>query len=131
MLEIYIYAPIFAISLHTIMSSPAQRLGTVPGGEGIRREPGVNQGKMCLIIGVYQVMIVRVDLDRGKLALVNNILVRQGADVEPIMEANGVGSTLPKDVQLSLELPTIKLGGVRSLRGNTRAISRCEHHEWL
>jgi hypothetical protein len=48
-------------------------------------------------------MVVGVDLDGRELTLVDNILVGQGTQVEPVLEADGVGSAFSKDIELSLE----------------------------
>ena len=68
----------------TIMSRPAEGLGTVPAGEGIRRETRMNEGEMGAVEDMVQVVIVVVHLRRRKLALVDDILGRERTDVEAL-----------------------------------------------
>jgi hypothetical protein len=49
---------------------------------------------MGFVVGIYQIIIVLVNLYGSKLALVDNILVGKGAKIEPIVETNGMGRTL-------------------------------------
>ena len=68
-------------------------------------------------------MVVLVDLDRRQLALVNNVLVAQRAQIEPIMKADGVGGTLAQDVELAFELLLVEYFGIGSLWGVPSTIS--------
>jgi hypothetical protein len=54
----------------------------------------VHKSKVGFVIGIYQIIIVLVNLYGSKLTLVNNILVGKGAKIEPIVKANGMGRTL-------------------------------------
>lgn len=56
------------------MGGPSQRLGAIPGREGVGGKTRVDEGEVRLVVGIDQVMIVLVDLDRGQLPLVDNIL---------------------------------------------------------
>jgi hypothetical protein len=91
----------------------------------------VDEGEVSLIISVHEIMIVGVDLNRSKLSLVHNVLVGQGADVEPVLEANGVCGTLSQHVQLALEETLIKGLRVGVLRGGTSAVGGGEDDERL
>jgi hypothetical protein len=91
----------------------------------------VYEGKVSLIIGIHQIMVVLVDLNRCQLSLVDNVLVGKGADVEPILEPNSMGSPLPENIELSLEELLIKLLRVRHLGSVARAIRRLQHNEGL
>jgi hypothetical protein len=76
-------------------------------------------------------MIVLVDLDRSQLSLINNVLVRKGAEVEPVVQANGMRRSLPEDIQLPLEIPFIKLFGIGDLGSITGSICGLQHNEGL
>jgi hypothetical protein len=54
----------------------------------------VNESEMGFVVGVYQVIIVLVNLYGSKLALVDNVFVGKGAKIKPIVKANGMGRTL-------------------------------------
>ena len=45
----------------------------------------MHKSKVALIIDVEQIVVVLVDLDRRKLTLVDNVLVAQLANVEPVV----------------------------------------------
>lgn len=78
---------------------------------------------MCLVVGIDQIMVVLIDLDRCQLSLVNNILVRQRAEVEPVVETNGVCGTLSQDIKLSLKQPFVKLLRLCYFRGIFSTVS--------
>ena len=89
------------------------------------------QGKVCLVVSVYQIVVVLVDLDRCKLALVDDVLVGQRADVEPVVEANGVRGTLSQHEQLDFEVPKVELLGVGHFWRVPRAVVRREDNKRL
>ena len=60
----------------------------------------MDQRKMSLEIGVHQVMVVGIDLIWGQLTLVNDGAVGQRADVEPVVQPNGVGRLFSQDEQV-------------------------------
>jgi hypothetical protein len=91
----------------------------------------VNEGKVALIVNRDQVVIVLVYLDGRELSLVDNVLVAQGAEVEPVVQSDGVCRTLPQDVQLSLKLLLVKALDIRNLRGIAISICRSQHDERL
>ena len=62
---------------------------------------------------VVEIVVVVVDLGRGELTLVDDDLVAQRADVEPIGERDGVGGVLPEDVELTLKILFVKRGILR------------------
>ena len=69
----------------------------------------MDEGEMSFVVDIIKVVEVVVDLDRRKLAFVNDVLVAERADVEPIMEADFMGAPLAEDVQLSLESLFVKV----------------------
>jgi len=91
----------------------------------------VDKSKVSLVVGVNEVVVVRVDLDRGKLALVDNVLVGEGAEVEPVLEADGVSGTFPQHIQLALEEAVVELFRVGHLGLIARAIGRGKDDKWL
>jgi hypothetical protein len=54
----------------------------------------MHKSKMGFIVSIYQIVVVLINLHGSELALVNNVLVRQGAQVKPIVKTNGMGRTL-------------------------------------
>src|SRR4051812_23565240 len=82
--------------LLTIVSCPPQRLSTVPRRERVGGEARVHEGKMSLIIGIHQIMVVLVNLNWCQLPLVDNVLVGEGADVEPVLKPNSMSGPLPE-----------------------------------
>ena len=58
----------------------------------------MDKGEMSFVVDIIKVVEVVVYLHRGKLALVNNVLVAERADVEPIMEADFMGAPFAKDI---------------------------------
>ena len=115
----------------TIVGSPAQWLSTVPGRECVGGETRVDERKVTFIIDVYQVMIVLVHLRGRELALVDNVPVAQRAQIEPIGQANDIGCTLPKHVQLQLKCLVVERLGVCSLWCVSVAVGRLEHDKRL
>jgi len=78
----------------------------------------MDEGEMSFVVDIIKVVEVVVDLDRGKLALVNNVLVAERANVEPIMEADFMGTPFAKDIQLSFEPLFVKVrSGSRFVAG--------------
>ena len=51
------------------------RVGTIPAGEGVRAETGVNEGDGCLNVGICQVRIVFFDLFGKEHPLVDDCLM--------------------------------------------------------
>jgi hypothetical protein len=113
------------------VSSPSEGLGTVPGRKGVGRESTVDKRKVSFVIGVHQVVVIGVDLNRSQLTLVNNVLVRQGAKIEPVLEPDGVRSPLSENIQLPLEKSVVKLLCVGDLGGVASAIELLQHNEGL
>ena len=72
----------------------------------------MDEGKVGFVVGVDQVMVILVDLHRRELALVYDVLVGQGAYVEPVVKANGVRGPLAQHVQLPLKQAVVKFLGV-------------------
>ena len=70
----------------TIVGSPSHGLCTIPTRECVRRETGVHKSAVRAVKDVVQVVVIVVDLGRGKLTLVNNVLARKRADVESFRE---------------------------------------------
>jgi hypothetical protein len=66
------------------------------------------ESKMSFIIHIIKVVEVIVDLDGSELTLVDDVLVAEGANVEPLGKTNFVRALLAKDVQLSLEIFFVK-----------------------
>ena len=58
-------------------------MSSLPAGEGVGAEPGVDNTEMCLKIWLSQVKIVLPQLTRIKLALVHYGLGGKGTDVKP------------------------------------------------
>lgn len=109
----------------TIVSCPPERLSTIPRGERIRAETGMHECKMSFIVGIHQVIEILIDLHGGELALVHNVLVGEGAQIKPIMQADGMGGPLPEHVELSLEVFFIKIIRVCGLWRLARPVRRC------
>ena len=57
----------------------------------------MNEREVTLIVNRYEVVIILVDLHRRQLALVDYVPVAQRAQIEPVVQANGVCCALPKD----------------------------------
>jgi hypothetical protein len=66
------------------------------------------ESKMSFIIHIVKVVEVIVDLDGSELAFVDDVLVAEGANVEPFGKTDFVRALLAKDVQLSLEIFFVK-----------------------
>ena len=67
----------------------------------------MHERKVTLVVDVKEIVVVLVDLNRRQLSLVDNVLVRKRANVEPVVQANNVCSTLAHDIQLALEVPGV------------------------
>ena len=76
----------------------------------------MNESKVALVIDIHKVMVILIYLYRSELALVNDVSVAQRAQIEPVVKANGVSCSLPKNVQLSLEVLIVELLGVGNFR---------------
>lgn len=63
----------------------------------------MDQSKVALVVDVEQIVVVVVDLDGSKLALVDHVLVRQRTNVEPVVQTNGVSGLLSEHVKLQLK----------------------------
>lgn len=113
------------------MRRPPQRLGAVPRGEGVGGETGVHEGKVGFIVGIHEIIVVLVDLDGGELALVDNVLVGEGAQVEPVLQADGVGCALAQHVQLPLEVPLVEGRRVGDLGGDAVAVGGAQDDKGL
>jgi hypothetical protein len=61
-------------TLLTVVSCQSHRLGTIPARESVRRESGMDQGKVGTIQVMVEVVIVIVHLTRRELSLVDNVL---------------------------------------------------------
>ena len=72
--------------MRTIVCGPSHGLRTVPAGEGVGGEARMHEGEVRAIKNVVQVMVVVVHLRRGELALVDDVLGRERADVEALGE---------------------------------------------
>lgn len=86
---------------------------------------------MSLVIGIDQVVVVLVDLGWGELALVHDVLIGEGAQIEPVVQPDGVRGTLAKDIELPLEVTLVKIPLVRQLGLPAGSIGGLEHDEGL
>ena len=91
----------------------------------------MHQSKMAFIVDRDEIMIVLVHLYRRQLAFVDNVLIAQGAEVEPVVKANCVGRTLSKYVQLALELLLVEGLRVSEVWCFAAPVSGLEHDEGL
>jgi hypothetical protein len=66
------------------------------------------ESEMSFIIHIIKIVEVIVDLDGSELAFIDDVLIAEGANVEPFGKTNFVGGLLAKDVQLSLEIFFVK-----------------------
>ncbi len=57
------------------MGCPSERLSSIPRGKRVGGETRVNKSKVSLVVGVDQVMVVLIDLDRSELSFVDDVLV--------------------------------------------------------
>jgi hypothetical protein len=73
-----------SIEARTVVGCPPHRLGPVPTWEGVRRKSRMDEGEVGPIKDMIQVVVIIVDLRRGKLPLIDDILGRKGADVETL-----------------------------------------------
>ena len=67
----------------TIMCQESHWMSSLPAGEGVGAEPGVDNAEVGHQAGLDQVQVVLPQLTRVKLSLVHNGLGGQRADVEP------------------------------------------------
>lgn len=82
----------------------------------------MHEGKVSLVVGVYEIVEELVNLDGCQLTLVDDVLARQGAEVEPIVQADGVRGPLPQHEEPDLEEPLVELLRVRVLGSITLAV---------
>ena len=80
---------------------------------------------MSLVISIYEIIKVLIHLYWGKLSFINDVLIGEGAEVEPVVEANGMGGTFSKYVELSFEIFLIKMIRVSCLWRVSIAVCRC------
>ena len=73
-----------SIKALTVVGSPPHRLGPVPTRESVGRETGMDEGEVGTIENMIQVVVIIVDLGRGELPLIDNILGREGTYVETL-----------------------------------------------
>lgn len=79
---------------------------------------------------VVEVVVVVVDLDGSKLALVDDELGRERADVEPVRKLDGVGCVLAQDVELAAKVASVeRLFGLGRLCAI--AVVRSQDDNWL
>ena len=92
-----------------VVAHEAVRLGTVPGGEGVGGEAGVDHRQVRFVVRLGEVREERHELARSQHALVDHHPGRQGADVEHLRLGEGVAAAQPDrrlfadQVQLALE----------------------------
>lgn len=108
----------------TVVSSPSHRLSTIPGGEGVGREARVDQGKVRGVLVVLEIIEEVVDLDGRELTLIDNVLVGERADVEPVLESDGVGGLLSQEIQLTVEELVVKLCMDSRVKNNKGLLDR-------
>jgi hypothetical protein len=116
------------------VGGPSERLSTIPAGEGVGGETGVDEGEVRAIEYMVEVVVVVVHLRRRELTLVHDVLGRKRADKEALGEGSAssgarehsvanlgetadshfVGNMLPEHVELALEALDVEgpiLGG--------------------
>lgn len=86
---------------------------------------------MTFIVYRHQVVVVLIHLNRRQLSLVNNVLVAQRAEVEPIVEADGVSGTLSEDVELPFEVLLVERGRLGWARLDAITVGGLENDEGL
>ncbi len=93
----------------TVVPQGAERLRVVPGGEGVRRVPLVEDGERRLVVGVPEVPIEVRDVGGGEQALVDDGPARRRRDGE----TGHVGALdlLASQVEETLELGRIVVPG--------------------
>ena len=69
----------------------------------------MDQGKMCFIVDIIEVMKVIVNLYGGELSFIDNVLVAQRANIEPLMEPNFVRTLFAEDIKLSFKMLFIEI----------------------
>lgn len=106
------------------MSSPTHRLSTIPRREGVGRETRVDQGKVGGVLVVLKIIEEVVDLNGRELTLVNNVLVGERADVEPVLESDGVGGLLSQEIQLTVEELVVELCMDSRVKDDKRLLDR-------
>ncbi|KAI3478074.1 hypothetical protein L1887_60005 [Cichorium endivia] len=114
----------------TVVGGPSHGLSTVPGGEGVGGESRVDEGKVGGVVDVVEVVVVVVHLDGAELTLVDDVGRAERADVEPVLETDGVGGVLAEDVELTAKVLLVEgLGGVGG--GGAGAVVVLEDDEGL
>lgn len=89
----------------------------------------MNQCEMPLVIHRHQIMIVLIHLHRRQLTLVDDGFVAKGTQIKPIMETNRVGSPLPQEEELALEVEKVELLRVRDPRLVPIPVCAPQNHE--
>jgi len=111
------------------MSCPSHGLCTIPTGESVSGETGVNERKMGFVVDIVEIVEIVVYLDRSKLTFIHNVLVAQRADIEPLGQAEFMSTLFAKDVKLSFKILLIEVSGL--LWSVSWTVSRCEDDNWL
>lgn len=75
----------------TVVCGPPHGLRTIPAGESVRGEARVDESEVRPVEHMIQVVVVVVHLRGRELALVDDVLGRQGTDVEPLRERTSDG----------------------------------------
>ena len=68
------------------MSGHPHRLCAIPARERVRREARVDESEVRAVEDMVEVVVVAVHLRRGELTLVDDVLGREGANVEALRE---------------------------------------------
>ena len=66
---------------------------------------------MGFVVDIVEIVEIVVHLHRSELSFVNDVLVTQRADVEPLMKTNFMCALFAKHIKLSLEMLFIKVIG--------------------
>jgi hypothetical protein len=84
----------------------------------------MDQGKVGGILVVLKIIEEVVDLDGRELTLVDNVLVGERADIEPVLEGDGVSGLLSQEVQLTVEELVVELGVDNGIEDNKGLLDR-------
>src|SRR6266702_8818185 len=91
----------------------------------------MDKGKVTFVINRHQVMVIFIDLYRCQLPLVDNVLITQGAKIEPIVQTNDMSCSLPQHIELSLKMRLVIEPSKIFLRSLAITICRLENNKWL
>lgn len=91
----------------------------------------MDEGKVSFVVGVVEVEVVVVHLHGCELSLVDNVLVREGTDVEPLLEAESVRRLFSEDVELSLKVLLVEGVHVGEVRRVAIAVRTGEDDDGL